>query len=127
MPRSTVGSCASNTGALAKNRLPYGWTTITSERPTLAGGSVSRTRPSSSNTIRFISRLFDSWTTYSKIANATPTSTANCSGISIVSANVMAMTVDWSTPVFATDWIRAGLIAANPTTMRRPASAGIAT
>ena len=39
----------------------------------------------------------------------------------------MTMTVDWSLPVFATDWIRAGLIAADPDDMRRPASAGIAT
>ncbi len=39
----------------------------------------------------------------------------------------MPITVDWSTPVFATDWIRAGLIALTPTIMSRPASAGMAT
>ncbi len=39
----------------------------------------------------------------------------------------MTITVDWSTPVFATDWIRAGLIAATPTIISRPARAGMAT
>ena len=49
----------------------------------------------------------------------TPTSTANCSGISIVSVSVIPITVSGTFPVLATEITRDGLTVPTPTTNNR--------
>ena len=59
--------------------------------------------------------------------SATAASTAYCSGMTIVSANVMTRTTFCTVPVPHTDRRFSGLMVRMPMSMSRPASAGMAT
>ena len=106
----TFGSALSKVRAAAKNRLPYGSRMTTSPAGTCAGGSVSMMLPSGSSVRCLIVIRLDCRTTYRMSDKPTPTRTANWSGMSIVSANVVTSTIFWTTPVFHTDSRSAGLI-----------------
>ena len=59
-------------------------------------------------------RRLDCCPTNSMIASPTPTSTAYCSGMMIVSTNVIAITAVCTVPVRITERMRAGLIVWSP-------------
>ena len=97
------GSLDSSTGAAAKNRLPYGWSAITSSAGSWAGGSVSMSCPPGSSSQRLTVTWFD-WRTTCKITDKpTPASAAYCNGMSMVSAKVVTSTAFCTVPVFHTD------------------------
>ena len=77
--------------------------------------------------MRLIVSRLDWRPTQRMIEMPTPTSTAYCSGMIIVRTSVVNSTMAWIGPVRTIDSTWAGLMVCAPTTMSRPARAGIAT
>ena len=82
--------------------------------------------PSGSSRQRLMVIWFDCRTTCKITDRPTPASTAYCSGMIIVSAKLAASTAFCTVLVFHTDRRSSGLMVRKPTSMSRPARAGMA-